>query len=310
MLKDNGVLRQRTLKNLIRATGVGLHTGDKVYLTLRPAAPDTGIVFRRVDLASPVDIPAAPHSVGDTRLSSTLERDGVRVATVEHLMASFAGLGIDNAYVDVSAPEVPIMDGSAGPFVFLLQSAGIVEQQALKKFIRIKKHIEVHDGDKWVSFDPYHGFKLDFTIDFAHPVFEGTAQSVCIDFAENSFVKEVSRARTFGFMHEVEALRAVGLARGGSLDNAVVLDEYRILNSDGLRYEDEFVRHKVLDAIGDLYMLGHPLVGAFSAHKSGHALNNRLLRTLLADATAWEYVTYERAEEAPSAFVRLQTQAV
>lgn len=303
------MLKQRTLKNTIRATGVGLHTGDKVYLTLRPAAPDSGIVFRRVDLDSPVDIQAAPHHVGDTRLSSTLERDGVRVATVEHLMAAFAGLGIDNAYVDLSAPEVPIMDGSAGPFVFLLQSAGIVEQPVLKKFIRIKKRVEVRDGDKWVSFEPYHGFKLEFTIDFNHPVFEHSSQSVSIDFADNSFIKEVSRARTFGFMHEVEALRAMGLARGGSLDNAVVLDEYRILNSDGLRYEDEFVRHKVLDAIGDLYLLGHPLVGAFSAYKSGHALNNRLLRTLLADASAWEYVTFERAEEAPSAFLRLQTQA-
>jgi len=307
--KEDGVLKQRTLKNAIRATGVGLHTGDKVYLTLRPAAPDTGIVFRRVDLDHPVDIQAAPQHVGDARLSSTLERDGVRVATVEHLMAAFAGLGIDNAYVDLSAPEVPIMDGSAGPFVFLLQSAGIVEQQALKKFIRIKKRVEVRDGDKWVRFEPYHGFKLDFTIDFSHPVFEHSSQSVSIDFAENSFVKEVSRARTFGFMHEVEALRAAGLARGGSLDNAVVLDEYRILNGDGLRYEDEFVRHKVLDAIGDLYLLGHPLVGAFSAYKSGHALNNRLLRALLADAAAWEYVTFERAEEVPSAFVRLLTQA-
>ena len=303
------MLRQRTLKNVIRATGVGLHTGDKVYLTLRPAAPDAGIVFRRTDLENPVDIQAAPHHVGDTRLSSTLELNGVRVGTVEHLMAAFAGLGIDNAYVDLSAPEVPIMDGSAGPFVFLLQSAGIVEQRALKEFIRIKKPVEVRDGDKWVKFEPYHGFKLDFTIAFSHPVFEHSSQSVSIDFSTNSFVKEVSRARTFGFMHEVEALRAMGLARGGSLDNAVVLDEYRILNSDGLRYEDEFVRHKVLDAIGDLYMLGHPLVGAFSAYKSGHALNNKLLRAMLADATAWEYVSYERVEEAPSGFVRLLTQA-
>lgn len=303
------MLRQRTLKNVIRATGVGLHTGDKVYLTLRPAAPDTGIVFRRTDLENPVDIQAAPHHVGDTRLSSTLELNGVRVGTVEHLMAAFAGLGIDNAYVDLSAPEVPIMDGSAGPFVFLLQSAGIVEQRALKKFIRIKKPVEVREGDKWVKFEPYHGFRLDFTIAFSHPVFENSSQHVCIDFAANSFVKEVSRARTFGFMHEVEALRAMGLARGGSLDNAVVLDEYRILNNDGLRYEDEFVRHKVLDAIGDLYMLGHPLVGAYTAYKSGHAMNNKLLRALLADASAWEFVTYERAEEAPSGFVRLLTQA-
>ncbi len=299
------MLRQRSLKNIIRATGVGLHTGDKVYLTLRPAAPNTGIVFRRVDLPEPVEIKAAPDHVHDTRLSSTLEYNGVRVGTVEHLMSALAGLGIDNIYIDLSASELPIMDGSAGPFVFLLQSAGIIEQNALKKFIRVKKPVEVHDGDKWVRFEPYNGFKMDFTIDFAHPVFEHSSQRVAIDFAENSYVKEISRARTFGFMREVEALRAMGLARGGSLDNAVVLDEYRILNSDGLRYEDEFVRHKVLDAIGDLYLLGHPLIGAFYAHKSGHALNNRLLRTLLADNTAWEYATFDRDEEAPRGFTQL-----
>lgn len=302
------MLRQRSLKNIIRATGVGLHTGDKVYLALRPAAPNTGIVFRRVDLPEPVEIKAAPEHVHDTRLSSTLEHNGVRVGTVEHLMSALAGLGIDNVYVDLSAPELPIMDGSAGPFVFLLQSAGIVEQNALKKFIRVKKPIEVHDGDKWVRFEPYHGFKMDFTIDFSHPVFEHSSQRVVIDYAENSYVKEISRARTFGFMREVEALRAMGLARGGSLDNAVVLDEYRILNSDGLRYEDEFVRHKVLDAIGDLYLLGHPLIGAFYAHKSGHAMNNRLLRNLLADSTAWEYATFDRDEEAPRGFVQLLAQ--
>jgi UDP-3-O-[3-hydroxymyristoyl] N-acetylglucosamine deacetylase len=302
------VLKQRSLKNIIRATGVGLHTGDKVYITLRPAAPDTGIVFRRVDLPEPVEIKAAPHHVQDTRLSSTLEIGGVRVGTVEHLMSAFAGLGIDNAYVDLSASELPIMDGSAGPFVFLLQSAGIVEQNALKKFIRIKKTKEVHDGDKWVRFEPYQGFKMDFTIDFAHPVFEHSSQSVVIDFAEDSYIKEVSRARTFGFMREVETLRAMGLARGGSLDNAVVVDEYRILNSEGLRFEDEFVRHKVLDAVGDLYLLGHPLIGAFTAHKSGHALNNRLLRELLADASAWEYATFERAEDAPRGFPQLFAQ--
>lgn len=302
------MLKQRSLKNIIRATGVGLHTGDKVYLTLRPAAPDTGIVFRRVDLPEPVEIKAAPHHVQDTRLSSTLEVDGVRVGTVEHLMSAFAGLGIDNAYVDLSASELPIMDGSAGPFVFLLQSAGIVEQNALKKFIRIKKTKQVQDGDKWVRFEPYQGFKMDFTIDFAHPVFEHSSQSVVIDFAEDSYIKEVSRARTFGFMREVETLRAMGLARGGSLDNAVVVDEYRILNSEGLRFEDEFVRHKVLDAIGDLYLLGHPLIGAFTAHKSGHALNNRLLRELMDDASAWEYATFERAEDAPRGFPQLFTQ--
>ena len=302
------MIRQRSLKNIIRATGVGLHTGDKVYMTLRPAAPNTGIVFRRVDLPIPVDIKAAPDHVNDTRLSTTLDFEGVRVGTVEHLMSAFAGLGIDNCYVDVSAAELPIMDGSAGPFVFLLQSAGIVEQNALKKFIRIKKAIEVKDGDKWVRFEPYHGFRMQFTIDFAHPVFEHGQQTVSIDFADNSYVKEISRARTFGFMREVEALRAMGLARGGSLDNAVVLDEYRILNTDGLRYEDEFVRHKALDAIGDLYMLGHPVLGSFSAYKSGHALNNRLLRTLLADSSAWEYATFERPEEAPRGFVQLLSQ--
>ncbi len=279
-------------------------------MTLRPAAPDTGIVFRRVDLPIPVDIKAAPDHVKDTRLSTTLDIEGVRVGTVEHLMSAFAGLGIDNCYVDISATELPIMDGSAGPFVFLLQSAGIVEQRALKKFIRIKKPVEVKDGDKWVRFEPYHGFRMQFTIDFAHPVFEHGQQTVTIDFADNSYVKEISRARTFGFMREVEALRAMGLARGGSLDNAVVLDEYRILNSDGLRYEDEFVRHKALDAIGDLYMLGHSVLGSFSAYKSGHALNNRLLLTLLADSTAWEYATFERVDEAPRGFVQLLAQPV
>ncbi|MCE9632830.1 MAG: UDP-3-O-acyl-N-acetylglucosamine deacetylase [Methylophilales bacterium] len=303
------MLKQRTLKNVIRATGVGLHTGDKVYMTLRPAAADTGIVFRRVDLDEPKDIKAAPEHVHDTRLSSTLELDGVRVGTVEHLMSALAGLGIDNVYVDLSASEIPIMDGSAGPFVFLLQSAGIVEQNALKKFIRVKKPLEVRDGEKWVRFEPYSGFKMDFTIDFAHPVFEHSSQHVVIDFAEHSYIKEISRARTFGFMHEVETLRNMGLARGGSLDNAVVLDEYRILNGEGLRYADEFVRHKVLDAIGDLYLLGHPLIGAFYAHKSGHALNNRLLRALLADADAWEYATFEQEQDAPRGFTQLLAQA-
>jgi len=304
------VLKQRTLKHVIHATGVGLHTGDKVKITLRPAAPDTGIVFRRVDLDSPIEIKALPQHVKDTRLSSTLDVDGVRVATVEHLMSALAGLGIDNAYIDLTASEVPILDGSAGPFVYLIQSAGIVEQPVPKQFIRIKKTIEVRDGDKWVRFEPYHGFKIDFAIDFDHPVIEHTGKSVTIDFADNSYVREISRARTFGFMHEVEALRNMGLARGGSLDNAVVLDEYRILNSEGLRYEDEFVKHKVLDAIGDLYILGHPLIGAFYAYKSGHALNNKLLRALLADAEAWEYATFEQVEEAPSVFLPLQTQLV
>lgn len=302
------MIRQRTLKNTIRATGVGLHTGLKVALTLRPAAADTGIVFRRVDLAQPVDIKASPYAVGDTRLSSCLEQDGVRVSTVEHLMSAFGGLGVDNAYVDVSAPEVPIMDGSAGPLVFLLQSAGLEEQNAPKRFIRILSPVEVRDGDKWVRFEPHNGFKLELGIDFDHPVFDRSRQSVCVDFATTSYVKEVSRARTFGFMHDVESMRAQGLALGGSLDNAIVMDDYRVLNNDGLRYSDEFVKHKVLDAIGDLYLLGHPLIGAFSGYKSGHALNNLLLRRLLETESAWEFVSFERAEEAP-VFLGWQTQA-
>ena len=294
------MIKQRSIKNIIRATGVGLHTGEKVYLTLRPAAANTGVVFRRVDLAQPVDIKADPYRVGDTRLSSCLERDGVRVSTVEHLMSALAGLGIDNLYVDVSAGEVPIMDGSAGPFVFLLQSAGVEEQPVAKKFIRILKTVAVNDGDKSARFDPHNGFKIEFSIDFDHPVFDNSAKSVCVDFATTSYVREVSRARTFGFMHEVEWMRGQGLALGGSLDNAIVLDEYRVLNSDGLRYDDEFVKHKVLDAIGDLYLLGHPVIGAFIAHKSGHALNNMLLRRLLESADAWEYVSFDRIEDAPA----------
>lgn len=302
------MIKQRTLKNIIRATGIGLHTGEKVYLTLRPAAPNTGIVFRRVDLPEPVEIQARPESVGDTRLSSTLEQNGAKVSTVEHLMAALAGLGIDNIYVDLSAAEVPIMDGSASPFVFLLQSAGIEEQNAAKKYIRIKKTVEVHEGDKWVRFEPHNGFRVNFTIAFDHPVFETSGQSITLDLAQASFVKEISRARTFGFMQDVETLRTHGLALGGSMDNAIVMDEYRVLNSDGLRYEDEFVKHKVLDAIGDLYILGHPLIGAFTAYKSGHALNNRLLRTLLADAEAWEFASFDKAEQAPSALLNFYNQ--
>jgi UDP-3-O-[3-hydroxymyristoyl] N-acetylglucosamine deacetylase len=294
---------------MIRATGVGLHTGEKVYLTLRPAAAGTGIVFRRVDLPTPVEISASPYAVGDTRLSSCLEKDGVRVSTVEHLMSALAGLGIDNLYVDLTAPEVPIMDGSAGPFVFLLQSAGLQEQKAPKKFIRILKTVEVREGDKWVRFEPHNGFKLDLSIDFDHPALERSSQSVCVDFSATSYIKEVSRARTFGFMQDVEAMREQGLALGGSLDNAIVMDEYRVLNSDGLRYDDEFVKHKVLDAIGDLYLLGHPLIGAFSGHKSGHALNNMLLRRLLEERYAWEHVTFERQEDAP-AFLAWQAQPI
>jgi len=297
------MLKQRTLKKAISATGVGLHNGEKVTLTLRPAAADTGIVFKRVDLPQPNEILATPSAVHDTRMCSALEANGVRVATVEHIMSALAGLGVDNVYIDIDAAEIPIMDGSSGPFVFLLQEAGLLEQDAAKKFIRVKKIVEVVEGDKWVRFEPYHGFKVDFTIDFNHPVFEQSGNNVKIDFAVDSYIKEISRARTFGFMHEVEYLRSNGLARGGSLDNAIVLDEYRVLNTDGLRYDDEFVKHKALDAIGDLYMLGHPILGAFQAYKSGHALNNKLLRALLADAEAWEYITFEKAEDAPSEFL-------
>jgi len=296
------LLKQRTLQKKVSATGVGLHNGEKVKLTLLPAAIDTGIVFRRTDLPGMPEIPATPDAVSDTRMCSALEKNGARVATVEHLMSALAGLGVDNVIVELDASEIPIMDGSAGPFIFLLQSAGIVEQAAAKKFMRIKKNVEIIEQDKWAKFEPYHGFKMDFTIDFAHPVFEESGNNVKIDFADNSYIAEISRARTFGFMHEVEYLRANGLARGGSLDNAIVLDEFRVLNSDGLRYEDEFAKHKVLDAIGDLYMLGHPLLGAFTAYKSGHGLNNKLIRALLADADAWEYVTFNDINEAPVGF--------
>ena len=304
------MLKQRTLKKAISATGVGLHNGEKVTLTLRPAAPDTGIVFKRVDLPQPNEILATPNAVHDTRMCSALEANGARVATVEHIMSALAGLGVDNIYIDVNAAEIPIMDGSSGPFVFLLQEAGIVEQAAPKKFIRVIKTVEVIDDDKWVRFEPYHGFKIDFTILFNHPVFEHSSSNVKIDFATDSYVKEISRARTFGFMHEVEYLRSNGLARGGSLDNAIVLDEYRVLNTDGLRYEDEFVKHKVLDAIGDLYMLGHPILGAFYAYKSGHALNNKLLCALLQDETAWEYTTFQQKDEAPAVFLSQSTQLI
>ena len=296
------MIRQRTLRNSIRATGVGLHSGKKVYLTLRPAAVNTGSVFRRVDLDPVVEIPATAENVGDTTLSTTLVKDGVRISTVEHLLSAMAGLGIDNAYVEMSAAEVPIMDGSAGPFVFLLQSAGIEEQSVAKKFIRIKREIRVEEGDKFASFLPRNGFKVTFTIDFDHPVFRGRPACAEVDFCSTSFVREVSRARTFGFMHEMEHLRSKGLARGGSVDNAIVVDDYRILNEDGLRYEDEFVRHKVLDAIGDLYLLGNSLIGEFRAHKSGHALNNKLLRALMAQQDAWEVVTFEDTEKSPITF--------
>lgn len=298
------MIRQRTLKNVIRATGVGLHTGEKIYLTLRPAPVDTGIVFCRVDLDTVVQIPARPENVGDTRLSTTLIKGDTRISTVEHLLSAMAGLGIDNAYIDLSAAEVPIMDGSAGPFVFLIQSAGIEEQDAPKRFIRIKRPVEVREGDKIARFEPFDGFKVGFTIEFDHPVFKSNTQHSEIDFSTTSFVKEVSRARTFGFMHEIEQLRERQLALGGSLDNAVVLDEYRVLNEDGLRYRDEFVKHKILDAIGDLYLLGHSLIGAFSGFKSGHALNNKLLRALVADESAWEQVTFDDVSEAPISFLQ------
>ncbi|MGB3622320.1 UDP-3-O-acyl-N-acetylglucosamine deacetylase [Ketobacter sp. MCCC 1A13808] len=296
------MIRQRTLKNTIRATGIGLHTGDKVYLTLRPAPVNTGIVFCRTDLDPVVTIHADTLNVGDTTLSTTLENGDVRVSTVEHLMSAFAGLGIDNAYVDLSASEVPIMDGSAGPFVFLLQSAGIEEQGALKKFIRIKRRVTVTDGDKSATFLPFNGFKVGFEIDFDHPVIKARSQTISLDFSSTSFVREVSRARTFGFMRDIEYLRERNLALGGSVENAIVVDDYRILNEDGLRYDDEFVKHKVLDAIGDLYLLGKSLIGEFQGYKSGHALNNQLLRELLVQEDAWEMVTFDDAKTAPISY--------
>jgi len=296
------MLRQRTVKTAIRATGVGLHTGKKVYMTLRPAAENTGIIFRRIDLPEPLDIPANARLVGETMLGTTLIKEGIKVATVEHLMSALAGLGIDNLNVDLSAPEVPIMDGSAGPFVFLLQSAGIQEQSAAKKFIRIKKKIRVEDGDKWAELTPFNGFKVNFNIEFNHPVFNKLSKSESIDFSSTSFLKEVSRARTFCFLKDVEALRANNLTLGGSMDNAIVLDDYRILNEDGLRYANEFVVHKILDAIGDVYLLGHTVLGEFSAHKSGHELNNRLLLALLDEQSAFEEVTFSDPDKAPISY--------
>ncbi len=298
------MIKQRTLKNVIRAMGVGLHTGKKVYLTLRSAPIDSGIRFRRIDLDEPVEILACPEKVGDTNLSTTLVEKGVRISTVEHLLSAIAGLGIDNAYIDLTADEVPIMDGSAGPFVFLIQSAGIVEQNAPKKFIRIKKKIRVEDGDKWVEFRPFNGFKVSFQIDFNHPLFTKQKQTCDINFSTTSFVKEVSRARTFGFQKDIEYLRSNNLALGGSQDNAIVLDDYRVLNEDGLRYDNEFVKHKILDSIGDLYLLGHSLIGAFSGYKSGHALNNKLLLKLLEDKDAWEEVIFEDASKAPISYAQ------
>jgi UDP-3-O-[3-hydroxymyristoyl] N-acetylglucosamine deacetylase len=298
------MIRQRTLKNVIRATGVGLHTGKKVYLTLRPAPVNTGIVFRRVDLNPPVEILAHPDNVGDTRLSTTLVSGDARITTVEHLLSALAGFGIDNAFVDVSADEVPIMDGSAGPFVFLIQSAGVEEQNQPKQFLRILKSVRAEDGDKWAMFEPFSGFKVGFTIQFDHPAFNERNCHAEVDFSTTSFVKEVSRARTFGFMRDVELLRHRNLILGGSLDNAVVVDDYRVLNEDGLRYQDECVKHKILDAIGDLYLLGHSLIGAFNGYKSGHELNNKLLRQLLAAQDAWELVTFNDEVEVPISFMQ------
>jgi UDP-3-O-[3-hydroxymyristoyl] N-acetylglucosamine deacetylase len=302
------MMRQRTIRSLVRTTGVGLHSGERVELVLRPAAADTGIVFRRVDLDPPVEIRSDAFRVNDTRMASTLtagdsgEAAQVRVATVEHLMSALAGLGIDNLYVDVTAAEIPILDGSSGSFVFLIQSAGIEEQAAPKKFIRVLEPIEVRDGDKWARLDPHFGFRLKFSIDFGHPAIDATVQEVEVDFAETSYVREVARARTFGFMQDVETLRAHGLAKGGSFGNAIVMDEYRVLNADGLRYGDEFARHKILDAIGDLYLVGHPLLAAYTAHKSGHAMNNQLLRALLARESAWEIVSFTERRDAPRLF--------
>ncbi len=300
------MLRQRTIQKAISTKGVGLHSGRRVELTLRPAAPNTGIVFHRVDLPEVVDLPASAHQVGNTRLASVLQKGDVRVSTVEHLMSALAGLGIDNLHVDLTAEEVPIMDGSAGTFVYLLRSAGLQEQAAPKKFLRVLKPVEVREGEgkdaKWARLEPYNGFALSFSIDFKHPAIDSTANFAKVDFEKDSYVKTIARARTFGFASEVEALRSIGLARGGSLDNAIVMDEYRVLNSDGLRFEDEFVKHKILDAIGDLYLIGRPLLAHYVACKSGHGLNNQLARALLAQQDAWEIVTYESPEAAPKAF--------
>jgi UDP-3-O-[3-hydroxymyristoyl] N-acetylglucosamine deacetylase len=300
------MLKQRTIKQLTRTVGIGLHSGYKVELTLRPAAPNTGIVFHRTDLNPPVSIPVNPHAIGDTRLASTLVKDGVRVSTVEHIMSACAGLGIDNLHIDVNAEEIPIMDGSASSFVFLLQQAGLEEQSVPKRYIRVKKPVEVREGEgkdeKWARLEPYNGFRLDFFIEFQHPAIDSTHQRAIVDLAECSYVKDVSRARTFGFVRDVETLRGMGLARGGSLENAIVMDEYRILNAHELRYEDEFVRHKILDAIGDLYLAGHPVLGAYTAHKSGHALNNQLLKALLAQQDAYEIVSFETPEAAPNSW--------
>lgn len=293
------MIQQRSIKAKVQTTGVGLHTGARVTLVMRPAQANTGIVFHRTDLPEPKSFRIAPELVVDTRLCSTLEADGAKVATVEHLMSALAGLGIDNVHIDIDGPEVPILDGSAAPFVYLLQSAGIDLLNTPKRFIRVLKTVRVEDGDKWAEFTPYEGFKLSFRIDFDHPVFRNMSREITLDFSRDSYVHEVSRARTFGFVNDVEYLRSHGLALGGTLDNAIVLDEYRVLNSDGLRYADEFVKHKVLDAVGDLYLTGHPVLAVFSAYKSGHGLNNKLLRTLMSDASAWQWQEYADERTTP-----------
>lgn len=297
------MLQQRTLRHSINATGIGLHTGVKVHMQLRPAAPDTGIVFRRTDLPEPVEIPARADHVCETTLCTALGRDGVQIATVEHLMAAFAGLGIDNAYVDLSAGEVPIMDGSSGPFVFLIQSAGIAEQGVAKRFVRVLEPIEIHQGDRRVRLAPYEGFRIEVEIDFEHPVFRRHSRRAAADFSTTAFVREIGRARTFGFLKDIEALRQRGLTLGASLENSIAIDDYRILNEDGLRYEDEFVRHKMLDAIGDLYLLGRPLIGVYEGYKCGHAVNNALVRALLERRSAWEEVSYEDPRLAPVSYI-------
>ena len=299
-----GMIRQRTLKNVIKATGIALHSGERVEIELAPAPVNYGIRFIRTDLNPPVEIIASAENVGDTTMSTTLTKGNVRVATVEHLLSAFAGLGIDNACVHVNASEIPIMDGSAGPFVFLIQSAGIEEQNAPKRFIRIKRKLKIKDGDKWASFEPFNGFKVTFTIDFDHPLFKAGTKTATLDFSSLSYVKEVSRARTFGFMADFEKLQALNLARGASLDNAIAIDDFRVLNEDGLRYENEFVKHKILDAVGDLYLLGSSLIGAFNGYKSGHALNNKILRQLLADKDAWEFVTFDNKATSPISYIR------
>lgn len=304
------MIKQRTLKNMIRATGIGVHTGKKVYITLRPAPVNTGVIFRRTDGDTVVEIPARAENIGDTSLSTCLTKGDVRISTVEHLMSALAGIGIDNVYIDLNAPELPIMDGSAAPFVFLIQSAGIEEQNAAKKFVRIKRRVEIKAGDKWVRIEPFNGFKVTFSIDFNHPIINESNQTATLDFSTTSYVKEVSRARTFGFLSDYEYIRKNNLALGASLDNAIVLDEFKIINQDGLRYSDEFVKHKILDAVGDLYLLGHSVIGAFVGYKSGHALNSQLLNKILADKNAWEVVTFDDPKEVPILYHPVLTEAI